>query len=317
MGKRLTHDQYVRKLKGINSLIVLENYINSKTQILHKCECGNEWKIEPERAAKPNTKCRKCGIANRRYNTPTGNALGARKITKDEHDSRLTNGITRVEDYNGMGTPIKYQCSCGNVWQNKPMNMIYGNTPTCPECHRNKLSEANIFSHAEYIKELNNHNISIAPIEHYKGRNKKILHMCECGTEYNTLPVRVLLGNKCLSCGQESKRRPHNRNKPEVLYYLRIGELYKIGICRVINDDAAYSIKRRYGSFSEYDIIYSEILDSVGTAFSIEQQILKEYEHKLYSGVPILKDGNSELFTENIFQKNNIQKYIEEIRCSL
>ena len=40
---------YLEKLKKKNILIVpLEKYKGAQTKILHKCICGNEWKISPE-----------------------------------------------------------------------------------------------------------------------------------------------------------------------------------------------------------------------------------------------------------------------------
>ena len=58
MAKKLTHEEYVTKLKNNNELTVLEKYQGSATHILHRCKCGIEWKIEPERASKPGTVCR-------------------------------------------------------------------------------------------------------------------------------------------------------------------------------------------------------------------------------------------------------------------
>lgn len=47
--RRKTHKKYVEELSGINQNIeVLEEYINSKTSILHKCKvCEHEWSIDP------------------------------------------------------------------------------------------------------------------------------------------------------------------------------------------------------------------------------------------------------------------------------
>ena len=44
-----THEEYVKEVQIKNpKVIVIENYIDSETKILHKCSiCGNEWKAIP------------------------------------------------------------------------------------------------------------------------------------------------------------------------------------------------------------------------------------------------------------------------------
>lgn len=57
IGKKLTHADYLQKLQGKNiKVIPLEKYKGSKFKILHKCECGNEWRIEPRMVLR-NVKC--------------------------------------------------------------------------------------------------------------------------------------------------------------------------------------------------------------------------------------------------------------------
>jgi len=43
--KKLINIHYLNKIKS--NVIPMEDYINMKTKILHKCYCGNEWKIPP------------------------------------------------------------------------------------------------------------------------------------------------------------------------------------------------------------------------------------------------------------------------------
>ncbi len=48
-ARRKSHEKYVEELSCINqNIVVLGEYINSKTSILHKCKvCGHEWPIDP------------------------------------------------------------------------------------------------------------------------------------------------------------------------------------------------------------------------------------------------------------------------------
>lgn len=49
MGKRKTHEEYLKQLKDKNiSIIPLENYVDAKTKILHRCMvCNYEWTVTP------------------------------------------------------------------------------------------------------------------------------------------------------------------------------------------------------------------------------------------------------------------------------
>ena len=50
MPRKLTHEQYVKKLNEKNPLIsVIDTYINGRTPIKHLCKIHNyEWFISPE-----------------------------------------------------------------------------------------------------------------------------------------------------------------------------------------------------------------------------------------------------------------------------
>jgi len=42
-----THEEYLQELKKRNIQVMpLETYINARTKLLHKCICGNEWKVQ-------------------------------------------------------------------------------------------------------------------------------------------------------------------------------------------------------------------------------------------------------------------------------
>lgn len=49
-NKRLSHEDYLKRLSdnNITDIIPLEEYVNAKTKILHKClKCNNEWSVAP------------------------------------------------------------------------------------------------------------------------------------------------------------------------------------------------------------------------------------------------------------------------------
>ncbi len=101
-------------------------------------------------------------------------------------------------------------------------------------------------------------------------------------------------------CGHMSSTRGgFNGFEPGKLYYIKFssvwaGDLYKIGITN-------FSIEDRYCLEPlQYEII--AVWDfAVGyDARERERAILKEHKKSLYKGEPILKNGNSELFTHDV-----------------
>ena len=50
---KLTHEDYLKRINVKNPGIkALEEYIDTKTKILHKCVCGNIWKVMPKNILK-------------------------------------------------------------------------------------------------------------------------------------------------------------------------------------------------------------------------------------------------------------------------
>ncbi len=86
--------------------------------------------------------------------------------------------------------------------------------------------------------------------------------------------------------------------KPAILYYLRVDNLnitaYKIGITN-------RTIKERFKSDTQYITVLSTWEYSTGIeAYTIEQSILKLNKEFKYTGIPLLHDGNTELFDTDI-----------------
>lgn len=92
-----------------------------------------------------------------------------------------------------------------------------------------------------------------------------------------------------------------NRNKPAILYYLKVlgGIAYKIGITnRTITE-----------RFCKKDLSKIEVLLMIefangSDAKKEEARILKQYKNDKYQGTKLLKDGNTELFRYDILNKD-------------
>ena len=60
----------------------------------------------------------------------------------------------------------------------------------------------------EFLKELQEKNSGIVPLEPYKGASIPILCRCTCGNEWPVSPANLMLGKKCRKCmGKRSSER--------------------------------------------------------------------------------------------------------------
>ncbi len=92
----------------------------------------------------------------------------------------------------------------------------------------------------------------------------------------------------------------HGRNfykdKKTILYYLKVNNVYKIGITK-------HSVKSRYSSDLRnvnIEIINQWLFEDGAKAYDYEQSIIKKCKAYKYCGEKILKSGNTELFNKDI-----------------
>lgn len=128
----------------------------------------------------------------------------------------------------------------------------------------------------------------------YKTAIAPIKIICtRCGKLFTTTPNNHLNSGACPKCDQ----RGFDYNKPAILYYLSVnnGQAYKIGVTN-------YSIQDRYSNeeLSRIKILKTWDFAIGKNAYDAEQYYLKEYKYAKYTGDPLLKTGNTELFNQDV-----------------
>ncbi|PGX73139.1 hypothetical protein [Priestia megaterium] len=181
-GKKPLHEQYLKKLinKDIKTL-PLEGYKDSKTKILHRCICGNEYMCSPKHVL-AGIKCG-CGTQLAGQN---------RKKTHEQYLKQLEEKSIKVlplEPYKNNTTRILHLCTCGTEWMVFPTSVLQGKK--CG-CKKYKMG-----SNTEYLQALQDKRIDVVPLEEFKGFGKKIKHRCICGNIWKTTPSIILEGYKC------------------------------------------------------------------------------------------------------------------------
>ena len=165
---RKTHNEYVSELSIKNpNVIAIDEYINAKTSIKHKCLIHNYiWSLTPTDALKGQGSplCRGMKISD--------------KQTKS-HDQYIFEcqekrpNIEVLGTYIDAKTSILHRCKIDNyMWSARPENILNGTG--CPKC-------ANNIKHTqqEYIELLSKKNPNISVIGEYINANTPILHYCK------------------------------------------------------------------------------------------------------------------------------------------
>jgi len=278
---------YLKKLKekGIN-VLPLEEYIDTKTKILHRCICGNEWNIVPSNVLNG----QKCGCIS-----------SAPKIEDYDYLKKLKEKEIKViplEAYKGSSTKILHKCVCGNEWNVSPNNVLSGVKCGCTI----DKSKSNDW----YLKKLKEKEIKVIPLEAYINSITPIKHKCYCGNEWTTRPNNVLNLKQSCGCIKRYTLRGIDfyRDKETVLYYIKLTlkdkVLYKIGVT-LFKENIKNSMKLRFGKeLSFIEIIQTKVYKDGQIAFKIEQKIINYNWKVKYKGNKVLVSGNTELFMEDI-----------------
>lgn len=139
----------------------------------------------------------------------------------------------------------------------------------------------------------------------YTNANGKILITCPIHGDWEQRASHHISGRGCPSCAEYG----FNHSKPSILYYLKITTddnriLYKIGITnRTVNE------RFNLTDLSKIEVLKQKTYDTGSEALEWETKLKYKYKQYQYTGPAVLKDGNTELFTEDIiamwYNENN------------
>ncbi len=212
MGKKLTNEEFIQRIKNVNPNIeIVDNYINAKTKIKCRClKCNYVWTAFPDNLYRGHG-CPKC--------------IGNIKKTTEQYKQELKDKNIQVEclgEYINNHTNILHRCLIHNVvWMISPYHILSGQG-----CYQCKIDKLKLKSKDEllYKQQLNKYNPTISLVGKYIGTHNKILHKCNvCGYEWNVVPASLISpkGGKVSSCPNCQISKLANRIK----YYLDINNI--------------------------------------------------------------------------------------------
>lgn len=133
----------------------------------------------------------------------------------------------------------------------------------------------------------------------YRSTLAKVTITCKKHGDFSQLPINHLNGCGCPKCANYGGDGGFNKNKPGLLYYIKITRRdtteYKIGITN-------NTVKQRFGYYYRYiQIINSKRFNSGEDCRKVEKEILDTYTTQKTVGT-ILRSGRTECFSTDIYQ---------------
>lgn len=133
----------------------------------------------------------------------------------------------------------------------------------------------------------------------YTGDINNVTIVCKEHGSFTQTPSNHKRGKGCAMCASNG----FNSMQPALLYYLRVTRggvvAYKIGITN-------RTVEERFGTDMQYIKILKVWEYEVGAdAYSAEQNILKLNAEYRYTGEPLLRSGNTELFSIDVGELDN------------
>lgn len=182
-----------------------------------------------------------------------------------------------IDRYIKAKIPILHECLYGHTWLVAPDKILSGRG--CPHCNGG-IKKTN------YKEELVTKGIKYTPIEDYVNWETPILHSCPNGHTWKGIPNNILKGQGCPNCAVYG----FSQDKPAILYYIKIGMYYKIGITN-------RNIQARFKRDKDKPIEVLKVIEfNTGReAMDLEKRIFQEHPPLVVDGY-LKSGGNTELF---------------------
>jgi len=299
-SKKVTLDEFLYrsiKIHGEKFTYKKTDYINVVEKIQITCnKCGYVFMQNPF-SHMSGYGCKKCAAI----------AEGKRKFEKakreflqkaiNKHGNKYD--LSKVE-YKGRAHKITVKCNLHNLEFDVLIGNFLKGDGGCKECakepclayskQRSKDSAKNFVYKASekhgYIYDYSE--------SEYKLAAEKIKIICKTHGEFYQSPSDHLKGTGCPSCALSG----FDKKKPAILYYIKIeinGRIfYKIGITNI-------GIAARFKKHKEkITIIFANQFENGADAHAEERKILKLHKEFRHKGLPVIIDGNTELFTIDV-----------------
>ena len=241
--------------------------------------------------------CPKCGIATQQKSVSMPDHEWISKFVKvhsDEYDYSVSSSISSKRNFS-------VRCKVHGVFQVTGANHVHGSG--CPSCAAQKMSASKSIGYYGWIEKFKNKfgDTYTYPMTQSISSRSKVHVICKIHGSFQQFPDAHLSSNTgCPKCGNTSGFRD---KLPGTLYYLSInnGQAYKIGITnKTIETRYTKSDLQKIQVLKTWDFPYGK------NARIEETAIKRRFKELQYTGKPLLRNGNTELFSKDILQLDNI-----------
>lgn len=202
-----------------------------------------------------------------------------------------------VSSYYNEKSVLDFTCStCGNVWKLKAGSFMV--SKACSKCSRTHMGITRASKCKESfladIHSMHGDKISV-DITSYTNTSTHVDATCTvCNLSWKITPTNLKKGYGCPNCNIGWAFHRENITTPTKFYvlYLPKYRLYKVGI-------TSRPLKIRYASeHLEYIEVLSIEFKTGAEAFYIEKLMKQQNKLNKYQGPPVLKHGNTEVYTD-------------------
>jgi len=260
----------MRRLE-IRGIVMAGHYTGALSKTTFRCPEGHQWEATPS-SVMSGRGCPHCA--------------GCAPLSKEIVNQRLKScGIRLVGHYDSAMKKTLFQCPEGHEWEARPANVM--NDKGCPHCA----------GKAPLSKEIVNQRLKgrgIELVDDFTSVDSKTLFKCSEGHQWEATPNSVMKGHGCPTCAKSG----FDPSKPAILYYLKFdtdrGPLWKIGITNRTLEERFREEK------TPFEMIKQWQYDDGSEALARETEILSTFKQHKYNGPAVLRDGNTELFENDI-----------------
>lgn len=272
-----------------------ETFKNLSSTITCKCPEHGEFHIIADNHIRQLQGCKLCSNLER----GKVKSKGMDKFIKDATEKFKENCIYCHSEYKNNRSLIKYSCPKHGVQEQTAHTIL--KSKGCPECSKERQTQADRTSFQEFVLRAEKVHSNLYNYDETKWQSLShptMIFCIQCSTTFKQSPAHhVNRGHGCPNCSGGG----FNPNLPSIFYVLLVvtdqGSAYKIGITN-------RSVKERYlaKDLDNITILLEKPFLLGKDALLLETKLKRENQTKRYAGVDLLTDGNTELFTENIYE---------------
>ena len=296
-------------------------YVNAKTKSTVTCKDHGDFEQNPDKHLNSTYACPDCLFLHRSEQRK-GRVSKGTPMSPETYISRLNLPDHFELDMSGYlgftkGTVV-LTCPVHGKTSYHPQALM-ANKSKCAKCGHASMAKAMTKTYTDFISEARElyGDFYEYPDQPFQNRRGKVRIICPEHGEFLKTPQKHLSGQECSPCtllrnisegkypGGYSRKvftqNPELATAEALVYYLRVGDLYKIGITAKPINQRVKTIKHE----SKLDVsVMSTYSCPLLEAYEIEQKILEDHsEHRVY------RPWSTELFSVDILSETTIEQY--------